>query len=428
MKQYITLIIVICSLGLQAQNHAPAGPAKRVLLVNGTAHIGNGNVLPNSAIGMADGKITFVMDNRGFKASRDAFDTIIDCTGKDIYPGLIGMNSIIGLSEMELVRATNDFNEAGTMNPSSRALIAYNTDSRVTPTIRSNGVLMAQIAPEGGTIAGSSSVVMLDGWNWEDAVYAADEGMFMRWPRLNLPHDPKAENTSEMDKRYAAQLENIDRYFADAKAYAEKSAPEVRNQNFEAMRGLFNGTKKVYIRSEYARDIISAITFAKKYKLKMVLVGGDDSWRVAPMLKADSIPVVIVRTHSLPYRDEEDTDLPYKLPFLLKQAGVKYCITESGFWQFRNLAFEAGTAAGYGLTKEEALRAVTLSPAEILGIDKTTGSLEDGKDATLFISSGDALDMRTNNVEAAFIQGKMIDLDTLQKELYAKYKTKYGLK
>lgn len=165
---------------------------------------------------------------------------------------------------------------------------------------------------------------------------------------------------------------------------------------------------------------------AGKYNIRLVIVGGLDSWRVADLLKLHDVPVIIERTHALPYREDEDTDLPYKLPYLLKQAGVMFAITDQGFWQQRNVAFEAGTAAGFGLTKEEALTAVTLSPARILGIDKFCGTLEDGKDATLFLSTGDALDMTGNSVEMAFIQGRIIDLNNYQKELYHRYQKKYG--
>ena len=135
----------------------------------------------------------------------------------------------------------------------------------------------------------------------------------------------------------------------------------------------------------------------------MVLVDGQDSWRVANLLKENNIPVILGRVHSLPPREDDDVDLPYKLPALLKKAGVEYALSIGGTWQTRNLGFMAGTSVGYGLTKEEALESITLSPAKILGIDQTAGSIESGKDATLFITNGDALDMRTAHVENAFI-------------------------
>ena len=160
----------------------------------------------------------------------------------------------------------------------------------------------------------------------------------------------------------------------------------------------------------------------------MVLVGGEDSWRLTDILKTNSIPVIIMRTQALPMRDDEDVYASYKLPALLKNAGIDFAITDDGYWKIRNLPFEAGMAAGYGLSKEDALTSITLSPARILGIDSTTGSLEKGKDATLFISEGDALEMRTNKLTHAFIQGRMISLETHQTKLYEKYKEKYNQK
>jgi imidazolonepropionase-like amidohydrolase len=193
------------------------------------------------------------------------------------------------------------------------------------------------------------------------------------------------------------------------------------------MKAVFNGSKKIFVEVDFAKDIIASVNFLKKYKAKIVIVGGYDSWRVTDLLKENNIAVIIKRTQSLPLRDDDDIDLPYKLPYLLKSKGIEVAITDEGFWKMRNLPFEAGQAVGYGLTKEEAITTITLAPARILGIDKTTGSLEDGKDATFFFSSGDALDMLTNNVEQAYIQGRKIELFNFQEELYTRYMKKYGL-
>ncbi|MDQ3047342.1 MAG: amidohydrolase family protein, partial [Bacteroidota bacterium] len=188
----------------------------------------------------------------------------------------------------------------------------------------------------------------------------------------------------------------------------------------------------LYIHANNAKEIIESVNFAKNNGITNVcIVGGKDSWMVTDLLKANNVSVMVARVHDLPDRPEDDIDLPYKLPYLLEKAGILYCLNNEGDMEAmntRNLPFLAGTAAAYGLTKEQALKAVTLNAAKILGIDKTTGSLEKGKDANLFISTGDALDMRGNNVEAAFVKGKTIDLNNDQKALYEKYKTKYGIK
>lgn len=423
--KYILGIFLLLSSVVLAQRPVPAdSSAKRILLMGATAHIGNGQVIEMSAIGIDKGQLSFVMDAKGFRPNPLSFDTIIYVNGKHAYPGFIATNSNLGLSDFELVRATNDFRESGSINPSARTLIAYNADSRVIPTVRDNGVLMAQVCPQGGLFSGTSSVMQLDAWNWQDAVIRADDGIWVNWPSMRIYKASWAEPEEQQVEKSEKALQSLFRQFEEAAAYA-KAEPAVKNRHLEAMKGLFDGSKTLYVRCDYAREIIDAVNTAKKYKMRLVIVGGADSWRVTEILKQNNVTVIITRTHALPSREDEDVDLPYKLPFLLKQAGVEFVIADDGFWQQRNLAFEAGTAAAYGLSKEEALMAITLSPAKMLGIDKTCGTLEDFKDATLFISSGDALDMTGNKVEMAFIQGRSIDLDNFQKELYRRYMNKY---
>ena len=426
-KSLIASLMMVAQLAT-AQNPAPADLAtKRVLLLGGVAHIGNGKVIEQSAIGMAQGKITFIMDGKGFKPDRNSFDTIIDIYGKQVYPGLIAMNTVLGINEIEAVRDTHDYDEVGNINPSSRAIIAYNTDSKVTPTVRSNGVLLAQIAPVGGMISGQSSAVELDAWNYEDAAYKTDEGVWLNFPSTQIIKASWAEPEEEQMKRSSKQMQELTALFDQAKAYSKNTNPTVHNQNFEAMRGLFNQSKTLYVRCNFAKDILAAIKFCELYNVRMVLSGGADAWMVADQLKSHHIPVIIERTQNLPRRDDEDVNLPYQLPALLVKQGVDVAITDEGFWKDRNLPFQAGQAVGYGLTKEEALQTITLTPARILGIDKTVGTLEDGKDATLIISEGDILDMKSSVVTAAYIRGKEINLDNIQKQLYLKYLKKYKL-
>ena len=427
-KNICTTYLLLFSAIAFAQNPAPADTAtKRILLLGGIAHVGNGTVIEQSAIGIAQGKITFIMDGKGFKPARNAFDTIMDISGKHVYPGLIAMNTMLGLNEIEAVRATHDYDESGSINPSSRAIIAYNTDSKVTPTVRSNGVMLAQIAPVGGIISGQSSVVELDAWNYEDAAYKTDDGVWLNFPSTQIIKASWADSEEEQMKRSAKQMQELATLFEQAKAYAKNNKPEVVNQNLEAMRGLFNQTKTLYVRCNFAKDILAAIKFCELYKVRMVLCGGADAWMVTDELKSRQIPVIIERTQNLPRRDDEDVNLPYKLPNILMKRGVEVAITDEGFWKDRNLPFQAGQAVGYGLSKEEALQTITLNPARILGIDKTVGTLEDEKDATLIISEGDILDMKSSVVTHAYIRGKEINLDDIQKQLYQKYLKKYKL-
>ncbi|HRH64835.1 MAG TPA: amidohydrolase family protein [Bacteroidia bacterium] len=429
MKNIFRILATLCFPTLLiAQNPAPALPQNgAVLIMNATAHLGNGKVIENSAIGFDNGKLILVADATTIKIDRSRYKTIIDGNGKHVYPGFIACNTTLGLSEIDMVRSTNDYAEVGEMNANVRSIISYNTDSKIIPTVRSNGVLLAQIVPQGGIISGQSSVVELDAWNWEDAAYKIDEGLHLNWPRMYIARTSSAESEEVQKLRMTQQLSAIDLFFREAKAYSMQAKPIEENLRFESMRGLFNGTKKLYVHCDFVKEIVAAVDFCRKYGVQMILTGGADAWRVTGLLKENNIPVVLGRVHSLPPREDDDVDLPYKLPFLLNKAGIVYTETMDGSWQSRNIMFNAGTTAAYGLSKEDALRSLTSYAAQILGIDQTVGTLETGKDATLFISSGDPLDMRTNNVRQAFIAGREINLDNVQKQLYRKYQVKYGI-
>jgi imidazolonepropionase-like amidohydrolase len=412
-----------------AQNPAPASAQKEsVLIMNVKAHLGNGKVIDNAVIAFDKGKLTLVADATTIRLQKDAYKKVIDGAGKQAYPGLIACNTNLGLAEIDMVRSTVDFNEVGEMNPNVRSVISYNTDSKVIPTVRSNGVLLAEVTPRGGMISGTSSVFLLDGWNWEDAVYKMDIGIHMNWPRMYVYQGGGPEAEENQRNAMTRELNSIDQFFSAAKAYCSEKSPVETNVRFEAMRGLFDGSKKLFVHCGYVKEIEAAVLFSKKFGVKMVLVGGADAWRITDFLKENSIPVVLGQTHALPSREDDDVDLPYKLPGLLKQAGVTCAISIEGSWQERNLPFMAGTAAGHGLAQEDALAMITSVPAKLLGIDGQVGTLEVGKDATLILTQGDLLDMKSSVVESAFIQGRSIDLDDVQKQLNRKYMEKYGLK
>ncbi len=410
-------------------NIMPAKPQSGAIVITGaTIHVGNGKVINNGYIAFDKGKITAVGEGA---APATAGATVVNANGKQVYPGFICPITSLGLVEFESIRATDDETETGEMNPHVRTLIAYNTDSKVIPTVRSNGVLLCQPTPQGGTIQGQSSVMMMDGWNWEDAAYKTDIGVHLTWPVVRTGRGrrggfgaPAAGDVSPAERAQKA-IDEITSFFKEAKGYAE-AKPAVTNTRFAAMAGLFNGTKKLFVNADGAKEIIQAVNFGKQMGVQLVIVGGKESYLVTDVLKDNNVPVIIKETQTLPGKEEEDVYLPYKLPHLLQDAGVLYGLTGIGFWRQRNLPFEAGQAVGYGLTKEQAVSMITLNNAKILGIDKTTGTLETGKDANLFISAGDALDMLTLKVENAYIKGKTIDLDNLHKQLYKRYSEKYG--
>ncbi|MBX6381065.1 MAG: amidohydrolase family protein [Thermoflavifilum aggregans] len=409
--------LIIQTLGVSAQPHIyPAPPQQRkIVLIHGTIHVGNGKVIPNGMIAFDRGKILAVGETVDTSGAE-----LVDVSGMQVYPGLIAPATNLGLVEVEAVRATRDVDEVGQIIPSVRSIVAYNADSKVIPTLRSNGILLAHIVPEGGLIGPTSSVVQLDAWNWEDAAYSKDIGIQLYLPRL-YPSTPEAES------RALQQVNTIRQFFQQASAYYHEPVHTRRNLGFEAVKGLFDRSKILFVHADLEKEIWLTLDLARTFHFRMVIVGGADSWRVADELKKNEVAVILRPPHSLPLTPDDPVDLPYRTAALLQQAGVKFCIGEDGFWQQRNLPFEAGTAAAYGLTREQALEAVTLRAAEILGIDSLTGSLEPGKDANIVVSRGDILDMRTSKVEMAFIQGRKINLDNKQKDLLRRYVYKYGL-
>lgn len=427
MKKAIYLLLFLSPLPILAQVPTPAPAQKQAILIMGaTAHLGNGQVIANSAIGFESGKLTLVADATTIRIDRSKYGKIYDAAGKHVYPGFIAPNSQVGLVEIDAARPTQDFAEAGAFNPNTRSIVAYNTDSEVTPTVRSNGVLLAQSTPSGGTISGTSSVVQLDAWNWEDAAYRTDDGIHLNWPaQRNFGGFETGNPEMRKNDQYEKDVQALGRFFDEARAYAQAVAPETKNLKFEAMRGLWDKKQNLYAHTDNAKTIQEAVLFAKNYGLRIVLVGASDAWLVADFLKTNETPVILGRTQSLPGREDDDVDQPYKTPAQLQEKGVLFAFSETGAWRQRNLAFEAGQAVGFGLPKEAAVSALTLNTAKILQIDNQCGSLETGKDATLFISEGDALDMRSCKVTAAFIQGREINLDNKQKQLNRRFEEKY---
>lgn len=433
MKNYIITIFIIFASINQAKSQSPVvAPAqkKTIMLTGGTIHTGTGDVITDGTVVFSGGRITFVgrsADNKADKAGAE----VIDVSGKHVYPGLIFPATSLGLVEIGSgVDVATDNRETGDLNPNVRAIVAYNTDSHVIPVLRSNGILIAQIVPVGSLLPGTSSVVQLDAWNWQDAAYKIDNGIQIVWParsatagRRGGGYFPAAESgTTTYDKN----VEALEEIFTDAVAYAAIEKPKDTNLRLEALRGLFDGTKIMFIISGEPKGIMSAISFGKRHGVKkMVLTGADESaWEVRDFLKENNIPVLLADPLSLPKYDYSDTKLPFRLASMFKKEGILVGLTYSK-QAYGNLPFAAGQTVAYGLTKEEALQTVTLNSARILGIDDKTGSLETGKDANIVVSTGDILDMSTNNVEYAFITGRNISLDNKHKQLYRRFQAKY---
>lgn len=434
MKKYLGFIIImLIIISANAQETIyPAKEAKGITIIkNGTVHIGNGQVLQNASVKINNGKIEAV----GTDITVPADAKVIDATGKQVYPGLILPSSQLGIQEIggNAVKGSNDFQELGEFNPNIRSIAAYNADSKIPNTLRANGILLAQTVPVGSLIAGTSSTVQLDAWNYEDAVYAADNGMHFYMPSL-LPRSGRfaaffGPQLGDPLKDGLDKIESVKKFFREAKAYLQNNGTKETNLKLEATKSLFGKKQKLFIHCDEVKQMMLAIDFVKEFGFDVVIVGASDSWQIADLLKQNNVAVVLTQEHSLPTLDDDDVDQPYKTPAALQKAGVMYCLNDDdGQNRGRNLPFNAGTAVTYGLTKEEALTAITLSTAKVLGIADRTGSIETGKDANIVISDGDILDMRTSVVTTALIQGRQINLDNKHKQLFERYKHKYDIK
>jgi imidazolonepropionase-like amidohydrolase len=411
----------------------PAPPQNRpIALVGGTIHPITGPVIEKGVLVFDKGKITAVGPNVPIPPDAE----VMDVRGQHVYPGLIDANSIIGLTEIDSIRATRDFAEVGDVNPNVRAEVAVNPDSEIIAVTRANGVLVALSVPRGGVIAGQSAAIVLDGWTWEQMTLKAPVGLHVYWPRMT-PIRAFFVTLSEEEQRRRAEeaLRKLKEAFREARAYWVAKKAEGRNPStpyhdvdvrWEAMIPVLEGRLPVFVHADLLDQIQAAVAWAEAEGLRIVIVGGADAPLAADLLRQKGIPVITGPILELPTREWEPYDAAFTLPARLAQAGVRFCIGgDGGAWNERNLPYHAAMATAYGLPRDEALKAITVYCARILGIDDRVGSLEVGKDATLFVATGDPLDIRTQ-VTRAFIQGRPVDLYNRHQRLYEKYRQKYG--
>lgn len=425
-------ILILLLIGISTISFAQQTPAKKqtnaITIVGATAHLGTGKVIENSLIIFENSKFTVVADATMTKIAYRG--EIIQAEGKHIYPGFILPNSTIGLGEIDAVKATLDFQEMGNFKPHIRSIIAYNPESKVTETLRANGILFAQVTPRGGRISGTSTIVQLDAWNYEDAIIKEDDGIHLNWPESFRRSGWWAEPGSiAPNKNYVNQVQQIKDFFNNSKADNSTSV----DLKSKSMQGLFTGTKTLFVHVNGEREMVEVIDFKNKLQLKkIVIVGGFEAYKITDLLRENNIPIILKRIHALPTATDQDIKLPFKMPYLLQNAGLLVALEVDGGrmerMQSRNLPFYAGTAIAYGLDYEKAVAMLTLNPAKILGVDDKIGSIEVNKDASFIISSGDVFDMRTSNIEKAYINGRTINLDTHQKRLYRKFSKKYSQK
>ncbi len=424
-------------MSVQASDQIPAPPQKQpIALVGGTIHTVSGPSIENATILFDKGKIVAI----GKDVQLPPNTKTIDATGKHIYPSLIEANSSLGLIEVGAVAATRDQSEHGQVNPSVRAEVAINPDSELIPVARSNGVGVVMTQPSGGLISGQSAIIMLDGWTWEDMTMQSSAALMVNWPRMTQGGGRRfffaQQQPGRFEETLKRNLKAIADIFKDARAYkaargasAQGGAHHKADARLEAMLPVVDGEVPVWIRANHIKQIKSAVDWATNQNLNMVLIGGADAHLAMDLLKRKNVSVVVTPILRLPSRRHEAFDTPFTLPKKLHDAGIKFAIAggQTGNGNDRNVPYHAAKAASYGLPKDVALKAVTQYPAQIMGVDDQIGTLEVGKDATLFISTGDPLEI-TSNVEHLFLQGRHIDLGDKQKQLYEKYKKKYEQK
>lgn len=432
-RTYFLQVLALCwallVFPLQASDQVPAPPQDHpIALTGGTIYTVSGDIIENGTILFESGKITAI----GTTVDLPEGTEVIDISGKRVYPSLIDANTVLGLVEVASVRATRDYSETGEITPEVHAGTAFNPDSELLPVTRANGIALAMSVPAGGLISGTSALMMLDGWTWEEMALKTPAGLHVRWPSMVPPKKP-----SKQTPKYIKSIEKIKSTFAKARAYASAAKNAANDDNhesstrWEAMIPVVEGKIPVFVHANSIRQIQAAVSWAADENLKMILVGGYDAWRVSDLLKTYDIPVIVTGTHKLPRRRWEAYNTPFSLPKKLHDAGVKFCIGGSGFAfstaHTRNLPYHAATAAAYGLPTMEALKSVTLYPAEIIGAADRVGSLENGKDATLIVTNGDPLEIMTQ-IESVYIQGRKIDVSSRHTELYEKYQEKYRQK
>jgi len=412
--------------------------AQTVLLKNATVHPVSGPALSPGDVLVENGKVTQVghLDVHA--------DQVVDLTGQHLYPGLLLLNTALGLSEIEAVRATADYEEVGQFVPEVQSWVAVNPDSELLPVARANGIAFFEPTPEGSMIAGQSALMAIDGWTTEEMVFKKPAALHVYWPAMEINatggrggggfrRGRAGGSAEEQIKERERKVKELADFFADARAYAQtRDAAQTNgardpglNPPWEAMRPYLKGERPIMVHAEELRQIKSALQWAETNNFKIVIAGGRDAWKVADLLAKKKVPVIYDDIYSLPLSEAESYDIHFKAPEILHQAGVKVALSlqtaafDAAF--ARNLPYVASQAVAYGLPAEEALKAMTLYPAQIMGVEDRLGAIEPGNDATLFACTGDILDLRAN-VTHLWMAGREVSLDNRHTRLYEKYR------
>lgn len=401
-----------------AHDMVPGAPQSQpILLQNALVHTVTKGSLPDTDILFENGVITAVGTDLQAPNAR-----IVDLTGKQVYPGLIALNTFLGLTEISMVRATVDTTEVGKLNPEVKASVAFNPDSELIPTVRSNGITHVQVVPQGKGLTGQSSLVNLDSWTITDGMVTTPAAIHLHWPKVwrwSSDEKKRQKQQAQLD----ADIRTIQKAFEDAYRYHLASqADEISSSDirWQAMLPLFSGEAKLFAHADNQGDIEQILDIARRYHIKPVIVGGYDAWRMSEMLSEAGASVIYPHVFSLPRRSDEPIDLPFHIPALLEQADIPFAFGFRADWDARNLPFAAGQSISYGLSPQQALEAVTLDAARIMGAENL-GAIAPGYRASMVISSGDMFNPLDANIEAMYIDGRQVDLNNRHRQLYQKY-------
>ncbi len=427
-----TFITALSTLALttslvQAQSRQIPGAQQHeaMLFVDAHIHPVNGDDLPDGWMLVEDGRITALGQGRPPRGTRAR---TVDLDGLHVYPGLVAADSLLGLTETGAVDVTHDYDEQGSFTPEAKAVVAINPDSDLIPVTRASGILTALVVPSGGRLPGKAATIRLDGWTWEDLAIEPDSGLVIEWPGTERSGWGRRGGGGGSDSAADRNIRAIDDWFNEAQAYLDARAADptlAPDSRYTAVAGAIAGEQPVFMKASTAGQIATAVAWALGRDLSPVIIGGEESDRVAHLLVEANVPVIVRGTHRYPVARHENVDEPHSLPARLRDAGVRFCIAPRDRpAHLRNLPHHAATAVANGLTPEEGLRSVTIDAAEIIGVGDRLGSLEPGKQATFIVTSGDPLQI-TTQVHEAWIDGRQVDLTSRQSELRDKYREKY---
>ncbi|MEO9595474.1 amidohydrolase [Rhodopirellula bahusiensis] len=423
----LVLLAGACSVLPPARAHdmVPGAPQTNAIVIrNATLHLGNGSIVENGAVLFEDGMISEVGASVRLPDSAE----VIDGSDKHVYPGLIDAYTDLGLREITAVDVTIDNTERGDLNPNVRSWVAFNPDSELIPVGRAGGVMLAHVVPGGRSLQGQSGVMQLDGWSYQDMLLEGPTGLCVNWESIV----PRGGDSKEKAKRYDEQIQELDDLFERARRYGESIGTDenvATDVRLESLLPVINGERPVFVQADRLGAIESAISFFTSRRIPMILCGGADAMHCVDHLTAHDIPVILIATYRLPRRRSDPVDALYSLPSKLREAGVRFAIAGEGSGypggasNIRNLPYHAGIAVAHGLPREEAVRAITQSAAEILGVADRVGTLAAKHHATLIIADGDVLESGTRVVDA-YVQGRKVDLGNKHKQLYRKYEQK----